>query len=256
MSWSIARSGTIAFLAATIAVADISIGWADWSEQTLKGVRGIESYEIRKANFDDVAARECRLTESLAQAAAVNTLLPMGVPLSFDTNEFHVGIVKISVPTVYLETAGICATALEFRVLRWVIYEWNGEKLTGQVDLFKQTLVMTSPREKHGRHLAENVTDAANEFLALWRAADPSAARVATRQPPPARPASAQSLSLTPAQVSDIQRRLQALQLYQGSVDGKFGPATLSAVRFFQVSRGLPATGEVDWETLQVLFKE
>lgn len=49
--------------------------------------------------------------------------------------------------------------------------------------------------------------------------------------------------------VADLQRTLGEMGLYEGPIDGKFGPATEAAVRAFQERAGLPVTGEVDGET-------
>lgn len=44
----------------------------------------------------------------------------------------------------------------------------------------------------------------------------------------------------------DAQRALQRLGLYDGDLDGKFGPLSREAARVFQRAWGLPATGKLD----------
>lgn len=53
--------------------------------------------------------------------------------------------------------------------------------------------------------------------------------------------------------VRDVQDRLTTLGYNPGPVDGILGPKTRAALRSFQETNGLPATGEVDAETLSAL---
>lgn len=52
------------------------------------------------------------------------------------------------------------------------------------------------------------------------------------------------------AEVVELQNRLRALGFYKGPINGFYGPLTESAVRDFQVSRGLPVDGIADANTL------
>ena len=53
--------------------------------------------------------------------------------------------------------------------------------------------------------------------------------------------------------VRDLQRRLTKLGYRPGPVDGRFGPRTEAAARWFQYKHGLPTTGRVNRVTLEVL---
>jgi Putative peptidoglycan binding domain len=55
-------------------------------------------------------------------------------------------------------------------------------------------------------------------------------------------------------EVSRIQTRLAALNLYRGPIDGDFGGGTESAVRTFQQARGLDVDGIVGSDTWKALF--
>jgi len=53
--------------------------------------------------------------------------------------------------------------------------------------------------------------------------------------------------------VAEVQRQLMSRGYYQGSVDGRSGGRTASAMRAFQLQSGLPPTGRLDISTLQAL---
>lgn len=63
--------------------------------------------------------------------------------------------------------------------------------------------------------------------------------------------ASAQPLS--PTMVQQVQARLQQLGMYNGNVDGMWGPATEASVRTFQQSQGMAPTGQLDSPTLSAM---
>ncbi len=54
-------------------------------------------------------------------------------------------------------------------------------------------------------------------------------------------------------EVRELQARLKQLKWFNQRVTGNYGSVTASAVRGFQGKRGLPVTGDVDQETLDVL---
>lgn len=54
-------------------------------------------------------------------------------------------------------------------------------------------------------------------------------------------------------QTKEMQRALTARNLYQGEIDGSWGPKTESALRNFQTQSGLEATGELNDSTAQAL---
>jgi hypothetical protein len=57
----------------------------------------------------------------------------------------------------------------------------------------------------------------------------------------------------TMSETAEVQRLLQRLGYAVGVADGIAGPRTVAAVRAFQASRGLPVTGDVDTNLLEVL---
>jgi His-Xaa-Ser repeat protein HxsA len=83
-----------------------------------------------------------------------------------------------------------------------------------------------------------------------------SAAPATTAQPSSSAPPSASSQASAPATGNTVQSAQQALQqggFYKGTVDGKMGPHTRQAIRSFQQSKGLHATGHLNQKTLTAL---
>lgn len=66
-----------------------------------------------------------------------------------------------------------------------------------------------------------------------------------------------QAVPATPAKlVTDVQRELARLGLYDGRIDGLIGPKTRAAIRGFQKSRGSDEDGEASQELLELLRAE
>jgi peptidoglycan hydrolase-like protein with peptidoglycan-binding domain len=68
-----------------------------------------------------------------------------------------------------------------------------------------------------------------------------------------ASPSEATSVGISREQTMDMQRALRSRNLYQGQVDGVWGPKTESALRNFQTQSGLEATGELNDATARAL---
>src|ERR1700733_15633203 len=61
------------------------------------------------------------------------------------------------------------------------------------------------------------------------------------------------SQELSPGMVRQVQTALQQQNLYNGPIDGVWGPQTISAVQSYQQSHSLSATGKLDNQTLASL---
>ena len=55
------------------------------------------------------------------------------------------------------------------------------------------------------------------------------------------------------AEVTEIQRKLSAMQVFDGKVDGLYGPQTARAIRKFEEHMGLPVRGELTHELLEAV---
>jgi peptidoglycan hydrolase-like protein with peptidoglycan-binding domain len=66
-------------------------------------------------------------------------------------------------------------------------------------------------------------------------------------------PSAMSAQAVSRAQTMEMQRALTARNLYQGDVDGVWGPKTEAAVRNFQTQSGLEVTGTLDEPTARAL---
>ena len=104
-------------------------------------------------------------------------------------------------------------------------------------------------------------------MIPTWRDADREAAMTPTPLPP--MPESVLMVTRDPSlptpgpllgkgskgeEVKKIQRRLQELGYYQGTIDGEFGNQTEEAVKLFQDNNGLDHDGIVGDETRNILY--
>ena len=82
------------------------------------------------------------------------------------------------------------------------------------------------------------------------------AAGVLATAPAFAQPAQQQEtvpVQMSSKQVTDLQQKLKQQGFYNGQIDGKWGPETQTAVKDFQKKQDLPATGQLDPQTMQKL---
>ncbi len=60
-------------------------------------------------------------------------------------------------------------------------------------------------------------------------------------------------VQMSSQKVTNVQQTLKQQGLYNGPVDGNWGPETQTAVKDFQKKENLPATGELDAQTMSKL---
>jgi len=71
--------------------------------------------------------------------------------------------------------------------------------------------------------------------------------------PRPAGSATPSSMSVRRDLVGQVQERLQAVGFKPGGIDGALGPQIREALQWFQNTKGLLPTGEIDEKTLDAL---
>lgn len=92
-------------------------------------------------------------------------------------------------------------------------------------------------------------------------AAEPVVERTSTAPQPEPRPAESAEIAAEPAApatignqaIADMQEKLQALGLFDGVVDGYYGPKTADAIRAFEARFGLPRTGAATPQVIEAV---
>jgi hypothetical protein len=113
------------------------------------------------------------------------------------------------------------------------------------------TISLYSPHD-----IRDRVGDLVDEFINDYLNANPRAVSA----PSPSTLPNTFATSSPPASssprrdlVRQVQERLQAVGFKPGAVDGTLGPQTREALRWFQNTKGLISTGEIDEKTLDAL---
>lgn len=95
----------------------------------------------------------------------------------------------------------------------------------------------------------DKATDATKEKVAEATDSDKSGAKTTRMR-------SADRIGPTNAQVESAQTALHKMDLYEGKIDGIYGPQTIKAVRQFQSVHGLAQTGTLNGKTREELQQQ
>ncbi len=106
------------------------------------------------------------------------------------------------------------------------------------------------------RDIRDSVGDLVDEFINDYLNANPRAVPTPSPSTLPntfATPSPPASSSPRRDLVRQVQERLHTAGFKPGAVDGTVGPQTRDALRWFQNTKGLISTGEIDEKTLDAL---
>ncbi len=84
-------------------------------------------------------------------------------------------------------------------------------------------------------------------------AAQPAVASQPAAQPAVAEPEPTQAPIIGNADIAELQEKLKAMGLFDGTVDGFYGPKTADAIRAFEQRAGLPRTGAASPQVIQAV---
>ena len=229
----------------------------DYRAEALSGINKLEVLEAGVGENDI----KCGISKSELRSGLVNRLVPAGLGVVAGGPAENSPLdVTISISTIVLgANQSVCSSALHLTAsFLSTVQKIDGTKAYRlDVPIFRASTLFASSRNAHADRVRERIVVLADAFLAVWRQHNPDLARspppVASPTPRASQPGAAIPLNRT--QVQDIQRRLKELGFYSGAVDGAGGQDTRSAVSAFQAARGLRPSGDVDWETLQAIFR-
>jgi hypothetical protein len=207
-----------------------------------QALEGIDTIAVN-ASTGAVNPAECGATAALIRNAVVNRVTKAGLRLE----EGAPLVANASTATLQLDSK-TCVSSVTLRIGLFAFYYTDPDKKEerlGEVALANKSGMLTSEPASHPQKITALVGRLLDEFLLDWREANlvlqmGKLAPAAGDMPPELR-------------IADAQRRLAALGLYDGPVDGILGQGTAQAITNFQKARGLEATGELDDPTFQAL---
>jgi hypothetical protein len=214
----------------------------DALEAHLKGMRNIE-IQIYISQRDD-----CKIEERIIRNDLINKIIPAGlIVVNKNYNFIEIKIMTVSAQQQNNTVIG-CASSVEFNFFTvGTVSDLKSVDYVVHVSLFQLENIMTSSIAQQTSHVRGAVGRYVDDFLANWRQANAGADFVRTSPPVNITPPSGPNIRI-------VQQRLKDLRLYHGVVDGIAGGGTAQAVQAFQRSQQLPATGDLDLETMRRLF--
>jgi hypothetical protein len=214
----------------------------------LESTSGIYLKDLRAIGYvvSITSAPECSIREDQIRSELINRIVPAGLIIREGTSPY-ITIQSVSI----LSNEFSCAASINITLRSQEVI--NNPFLpyhSAVVLVWSDGSVITGSRSIFQNHLRNTVRDHLDSFLARWRSINAGADFV--RQAPP--PVVAAPIAPTAPNTRTVQQRLQALGLYQGAIDGVAGPGTRQAIQAFQRSQQMPATGDLDLETMRRLF--
>lgn len=209
----------------------------------LKNMQEVDITITRGSNL----TTRCGIADSEIRAIAVNRLVPAGLKIVQNSPN----VIFIRLVEIQMDSINFCASSLraEFQAVT-AITDRDANTQFAFVPIWNDFLMFTRPISDQRAAINERIILSLDNFLSLWRERNAGASFV--RQQPPALPQPA-ALPDGP-NIRTVQQRLQALGHYQGAVDGIAGPGTRQAIQIFQRTQQLPATGDLDRDTMRRLF--
>ncbi len=190
----------------------------------------------------------CPISEAEMRNSLINILVPAGLRISEEGATF----LLISATNV---SAGNqrCASAVEigFRRIEPIISPQD-RVIFMPVVVGSWGSIFTVGSSTFRAAFLDTLRTHIDSFLAEWRTVNAGSEFV--RQAPPINIPTANQQTPPAPNIRTVQQRLQILGHYQGAVDGLAGPGTRQAVQAFQRAQQLPATGDLDLETMRRLF--
>jgi len=197
----------------------------------------------------------CDVTEANVRRAVTERMVQAGMKI----DEASLVVVRVSINVLHAKTSDLCIAQRSITVTKFVEYtsgSAGGDKHGYVLVQMDEGLSTSDPKKTD--FILRTIGEGMGGTIDLWRQANAGAAFVRPASAPSAGPTSAPAAA--PAAIVDgvsvrtVQQRLTDLGLFRGSVDGVSGPATRIAIQRFQRGNDLPATGDLDRDTVRKMF--
>jgi hypothetical protein len=240
----LAAGAMLAAVPATAADTDVQLS-ADDRRVELKGFQDIDL----SVTVDGDPA--CDVTEAKVRAAVTERMVAAGMKIDVAS----LVVVRVSVNVLHAKASDLCIAQRSVITTKFAGFESAGsDKKHGYVVLRIDEGLSTSDPTKVD-FILRTIGEGMNGTIDVWRAANAGAPFVRPAATTPAGPAAAPAAPVVDGvSMRTVQQRLSDLGLFRGAVDGTSGPATRLAIQRFQRTNELPATGDLDRDTLRKLF--
>lgn len=188
----------------------------------------------------------CDVTAEKVRAAVTDRMVGAGMTIDVAS----LLVVRVSVNVLYARASDLCIAQRSVITTKFTGFEGAGDaKKHGYVVIRIDEGLSTSDPKKVD-FILRSIADGMKGTVDMWRTANAGAPFLR----PPAGAGGPTAPVVDGVSVRTVQQRLSDLGLFRGTVDGNTGPATRLAIQRFQRTNDLPATGDLDRETLRRLF--
>jgi len=216
--------------------------WALDSDGTRATLRGVEGVEVVVENLKPEVER-AGLTRQQLQTDVELQLRQAGIPLVTSAERVHVPgqpFVAVAVHVVPRADGLLAAYAITVEVYQGASLETAAVKATVSTWSVGKTGSIGLPLLDT---LRDSVKDAVEHFIDAYLSVNPRPVNSTT----PSSPSPQRDL------IRQVQERLQTVGYNPGTIDGTMGPQTKNALLWFQNTKGLRSTGDLDEPTLNAL---
>jgi hypothetical protein len=214
------------------------LSWAQLNDAvTHREMVGVKEVQVFVLSDDDDV--KCGIPRNHAIKSAIeNKLAAAGIVISEPNKQQIVVWISSS------DGGDKCAINIIFEFRKILDFISGTRRENGPITIWNARLLTTRAKQRPSFE-ANFFADPLDLFLSRWRTANIGADFV--------RPVAVNQQQAGP-NIRTVQQRLVTLGHLQGTVDGISGPATREAIQAFQRSNRMPATGDLDQETMLKLF--
>ncbi len=193
----------------------------------------------------------CDVTEANVRAAVTERMVAAGMTI----DAASLVVVRVSVNVLHAKASDLCIAQRSVITSKFAGFESAGSDTKHGYVVVRIDEGLSTADPKKIDFVLRTIGEGMKGTIDLWRASNAGAPFVRPVATTPAGPAGGPAVPVVDGvSVRTVQQRLADLGLFRGAIDGTTGPATRLAIQRFQRTNDLPATGDLDRETLRKLF--